>query len=309
MFHTDATYALPSRRHPSRQPRPAKRETTTIHFSVSLVVIVLLGLAPVASESVAAGATRVIHVMSFDSSRHDFYWYGHHMGSPVTFMLDGSTLRANGIAPELPDTSGANRILAGNFDRVPFVANRVARGMSYVEAVNDYGCALLVLGRAPVRAYRDHLAAGNKSRIAALSAVDTTIVDMSLPISVDSTTFAASLFDGNHYRHTYSARDLLAPDPCIPSSSIELEADLKATLEALEGQFTTSERVVVVAVQGGYVSFSGTRADRVRALIQRASPAAHAAVPGNFGDDPDVGLLPPELLRQIRLHAGEPAVH
>jgi hypothetical protein len=210
-------------------------------------------------------------VTTFDSRTHDFYWYGHRLDSPITFTLVDHLIVANGIRPEPDDTTGSSAALAARFGGIPFVRAKVEAGHSYLQALNEYQLALSRMARTAVRSYRlaPRKWALQPNRLRA-AVVDTLLVDTSSPISINATTFRATLRDGTPYVREFRSADALNL-PLVRDTSVrDVVADARSRIFMAVLDLKWPRPAVVIATQDGFQSFSGGDVPRVRAEIERA---------------------------------------
>src|SRR5947207_1870265 len=97
----------------------------------------LLGL--LMADITQGGQLTVLDVITFDPTTADLYWSGHKLTPPVTFIYDGTILKANGVPAASPvDTAGSASRLAPRFGHIPVIDSLVRHNLSYIEALNEY---------------------------------------------------------------------------------------------------------------------------------------------------------------------------
>lgn len=246
--------------------------------------------------------TSVLSVISFDSTTHDFYWYGHQLPSPLTFAITGTRITVNGIGPPPPDTLGLSALLAPKVLRIPFVRDLVDHGSSIPDAVDAYGCRLPDVSRKAIREYRASRVLGHaRARQRALATIDTTIVDMRESVDVDTSRFRATLYGGEHLDVVHTSASLLGPSPCTEPSADEIrDAAIASLLPPISHSLHVATDIVVLAQLNGLAIFQDNDARRVRSDIARARQRARTgALRAEHVSQQDCGLVPVNVMRQI----------
>lgn len=150
-----------------------------------------LGLAALLLGSAAAAASAVPPApVTFDQQKH-VYWCSQPLRSPLVFTLEGGQMRVNGLARRsLPsDTLRQEQEAQRVFGNVPEIQRMHVHGYPYRAGAETYGW---ILGRMAMRVrgfYARNLSQGAaQAHAAAVIAMDTSLVDVAQPITVDSTT-------------------------------------------------------------------------------------------------------------------------
>src|SRR5262249_28661599 len=188
---------------------------------------------------------RIVASKSFDAKQVTFYWEGARITSPATFTTDGRAIKVNGVAaPDtLPsDTAGVSARLAAVFAGVALVDSLVAHGVSYVGAVDEYGCEM---GRRLRRALRPSLgavrAAGDGQGTPQLMAI---AEEMRIPrnaVRVRAHTLECVVDGGARLSVGLDAPDSVGlADPCAPQTPETRRANVEKrvadTVAALAGE-------------------------------------------------------------------------
>jgi hypothetical protein len=145
----------------------------------------LLALAPLVASAAAPSP------VPFDAQKH-VYWCGQPLASPLALTLAGGQMRVNGLARRsLPsDTLRQEEAAQRVFGNVPQLQRmHVHGGYPYRSGPEALGW---ILGRMATRArgfYSRSLPQGAaQARAAGITAMDTSLVDVTQPITIDSTT-------------------------------------------------------------------------------------------------------------------------
>jgi hypothetical protein len=247
-----------------------------------------------ADDQALPDARNLPYDLVFDDAYHEAYWSGHRLTSPVRFVRDSAGLAVDGLA-QSADTSGfaARELrLQRTLGSIPFIRNARAEGLSFYESANRLGAAKIRELEQLSAAHHDSSRRGTQlSANIAGRLVDTTVVDPSVPIRVDSTGVTLAFRGEPLRRH-----------PLLPAQDIRTESSRDSSVEAsrqrqletiashLESRRTP---VLIVANPGGLIVFSGDRAAAARAEI------AGALATGQFPPPGTTHLVPRGYLREI----------
>ena len=237
---------------------------------LALVLLVLL----VALPAQAAG-WRLVASAPFDPKQITFYWEGAPIRSPAAFTTDGREIKVNGVTvlPTIAsDTAGVNARIAAVFAGVPLVDSLVAKGSTYEQAVDEYGCEM---GRRLRRALKPSLAAvrasGTSQGTPQLNAIASELRIARDAIRVRERTLECVIAGGVHLRVSLDSPDsVLLADPCAPPSAETRRASLEKRVSSTVTALGEPGPRLVIGDQARTVSYTGPAAAQASDQIRQA---------------------------------------
>ena len=234
------------------------------------LALVLLAATPLPSTG-----WRVVASTPFDPKQVTFYWEGAPIRSPATFTTNGREIKVNGVTvlPTIAsDTAGVNARIAAVFAGVPLVDSLVAKGSTYEQAVDEYGCEM---GRRLRRALKPSLAAvrasGTSQGTPQLNAIASELRIGRDAIRVRERTLECVIAGGVHLRVSLDSPDsVLLADPCAPPSAETRRASLEKRVSSTVTALGEPGPRLVIGDQARTVSYTGPAAAQASDQIRQA---------------------------------------
>jgi hypothetical protein len=265
------------------------------------VLPLLVLLAATAPASPGASAWHVVASAAFDPKQVTFYWEGAPIRSPATFTTDGREIKVNGVTalPTIPsDTAGVNARIAAVYAGVPLVDSLVAKGSSYEQALDEYGCEM---GRRLRRALRPSLAAvrasGSSQGTPQLNAIAEQLHIPHDAIRVRAQTLECIIAGGVHLKISLDSPDsVLLADPCAPPSAAARRAGLEQRIASTVTALGEPGPRLVIGDQARTVSYTGPAAEKAQEQIRQAVEAYKRAGPDALREESKDFLVPAHVL-------------
>jgi len=241
-------------------------------------MIARLGMTALALTLLAAQPSthgwRVVASRTFDPRQISFYWEGARVGSPAAFSTDGTTVKVNGIGalPADPaDSAGMDAALARTFSGLHIVDSLVARGSSYSDAVDRYGCEMGRRLRRGLLALADARATQTTLTRAQLADIATSMGIGRDSIRVFNGVVECVLAGGVHIGLPFDSPDsLLSADPCAPPSPAARRLALEKRIASMVDELGKEGYRLLVGDGTRIQWFSGTTAAEALDQIQQA---------------------------------------
>jgi hypothetical protein len=267
-----------------------------------LPLLVLLAATPApAAPGAAPSAWHVVASAAFDPKQVTFYWEGAPIRSPATFTTDGREIKVNGVTalPTIPsDTAGVNARIAAVYAGVPLVDSLVAKGSSYEQALDEYGCEM---GRRLRRALRPSLAAirasGSSQGTPQLNSIAEQLHIPHEAIRVRAQTLECIIAGGVHLKISLDSPDsVLLADPCAPPSAATRRAGLEQRIASTVTALGEPGPRLVIGDQARTVSYTGPAAEKAQDQLRQAVESYKRGGPDAVRQESKDFLIPAHVL-------------
>jgi len=218
---------------------------------------------------------RVVASRTFDPLQVTFYWEGARVSSPATFTTDGTDIKVNGIGvlPADPaDSVGMEAALARTFSGLHLVDSLVAKGSTYSDAVDRYGCEMGRRLRRGMLALSDARATQTTLTRAQLGDIAATMGIGRDSIRVFNGVVECVLAGGVHIGLPFDSPDsVLSADPCAAPSAAAKRAALEKRIASMADELDQDGYRLLVGDGNRIQWFTGPTAAEALDQVARAT--------------------------------------
>jgi hypothetical protein len=211
---------------------------------------------------------------TFDAQLITFYWEGARVSSPATFTTDGTDIKVNGIGAlpaEPADSVGMEAALARTFSGLHLVDSLVARGSTYGDAVDRYGCEMGRRLRRALLALSDARASQTTLTRAQLGDIAATMGIGRDSIRVFNGVVECVLAGGAHIGMPFDSPDsVLNADPCATPSAAAKRVALEKRIASMADELGKDGYRLLVGDGNRIQWFTGPTAAEALDQVTRA---------------------------------------